>query len=93
MSATGINLHGVKTPMDFKKLLGGGAVEATRGVLAYQLAILKQIEFANNCAISPFVIDTPNQHEQAAENYQSSEKQSFISISSDLVWYGSYCLR
>lgn len=69
LSATGINLHGVKTPMDFKKLLGGGAAEATRGVLAYQLAILKQIEFANNCAIAPFVIDTPNQHEQAAANY------------------------
>ncbi|MDP7808998.1 hypothetical protein QWI50_06330 [Acinetobacter baumannii] len=69
LSATGINLHGVKTPMDFKKLLGGGAAEATRGVLAYQLAILKQIEFANSCAIAPFVIDTPNQHEQAAANY------------------------
>ena len=69
LSATGINLHAVKTPMDFKKLLGGGAAEATRGVLAYQLAILKQIEFANNCTIAPFVIDTPNQHEQAAANY------------------------
>lgn len=69
LSATGINLHGVKTPMDFKKLLGGGAAEATRGVLAYQLAILKQIEFANSCTIAPFVIDTPNQHEQAAANY------------------------
>lgn len=69
LSATGINLHGVKTPMDFKKLLGGGAAEATRGVLAYQLAILKQIEFASNCTIAPFVIDTPNQHEQAAANY------------------------
>lgn len=69
LSATGINLHGVKTPMDFKKLLGGGAAEATRGVLAYQLAILKQIEFANSCAIAPFVIDTPNQHEQASANY------------------------
>ena len=69
LSATGINLHGVKTPMDFKKLLGGGAAEGTRGVLAYQLAILKQIEFTNNCAIAPFVIDTPNQHEQAAANY------------------------
>lgn len=69
LSATGINLHGVKTPMDFKKLLGGGAAEGTRGVLAYQLAILKQIEFSNNFAIAPFVIDTPNQHEQAAANY------------------------
>ncbi|MCZ3155219.1 hypothetical protein NYZ16_16680 [Acinetobacter baumannii] len=70
LSATGINLNGVKTPMDFKKILGGGAAEGTRGVLAYQLAILKQIEFANNCAIAPFVIDTPNQHEQASENYK-----------------------
>jgi len=69
LSATGINLNGVKTPMNYKQLLGGGAAEGTRGVLAYQLAILKQIEFASNCAISPFVIDTPNQHEQAAENY------------------------
>ncbi len=70
LSALGVNLVGVKSPMHYKKLLGGGAAEGTRGVLAYQLAILRQIENAGNCALPPFVIDTPNQQEQAGHRYQ-----------------------
>ena len=69
IAATGVNLDGVKTPMDYNKILGGGAAEGTRGVLAYQLAILKQIDYAASCQISPFIIDTPNQQEQAKHRY------------------------
>ena len=69
LSATGVNLDGVKAPMDYKKILGGGAAEGTRGTLAYQLAVLRQIEHANPCQIAPFVIDTPNQQEQAKHRY------------------------
>ncbi|TON15789.1 hypothetical protein CGH61_23675, partial [Vibrio parahaemolyticus] len=55
--------------MDYKKILGGGAAEGTRGTLAYQLAVLRQIDHANPCEIAPFVIDTPNQQEQAKHRY------------------------
>ncbi|MCD9526065.1 hypothetical protein [Photobacterium carnosum] len=71
LSATGVNLNGVKSPMNYKKILGGGAAEGTRGTLAYQLAILRQIEHANNCQVAPFVIDTPNQQEQAEHRYKA----------------------
>lgn len=70
LSATGVNLDGVKAPMDYKKILGGGAAEGTRGTLAYQLAVLRQIDHANPCEIAPFVIDTPNQQEQAKHRYE-----------------------
>ncbi|PNH90871.1 hypothetical protein C1M56_01045 [Vibrio diazotrophicus] len=70
LSATGVNLSGVKAPMDYNKILGGGAAEGTRGTLAYQLAILRQIEYVNNCQLAPFVIDTPNQQEQAKHRYE-----------------------
>lgn len=70
LSATGVNLTGVKAPMDYKKILGGGAAEGTRGTLAYQLAVLRQINHANHCQLAPFVIDTPNQQEQAKHRYE-----------------------
>lgn len=70
LSAKGVNLNGVKSPNDYKKLLGGGAAEGTRGILAYQLAILRQIEYVNHCALAPVVLDTPNQQEQAEHRYQ-----------------------
>lgn len=70
LSATGVNLSGVKAPMDYKKILGGGAAEGTRGTLAYQLAILRQISHVNHCQLAPFVIDTPNQQEQAKHRYE-----------------------
>ncbi|SEQ27918.1 hypothetical protein SAMN03080615_01022 [Amphritea atlantica] len=71
LSAKGVNLNGVKSPVDYKKILGGGAAEGTRGTLAYQLAILRQIEHAAHCELAPFVIDTPNQQEQAEHRYKS----------------------
>jgi len=70
LSATGINLNDVKSPMNYKNILGGGAAEGTRGMLAYQLAVLRQIDYANHCQIAPFVIDTPNQQEQAKHRYE-----------------------
>lgn len=70
LAATGVNLNGVKSPMDYKKILGGGAAEGTRGTLAYQLSILRQIDYINHCQIAPFVIDTPNQQEQAKHRYK-----------------------
>ncbi len=39
-------------------------------MLAYQLAILRQSEFAQNCTTAPFVVDTPNQQEQAVHRYE-----------------------
>ncbi|WP_235607577.1 hypothetical protein [Salinivibrio kushneri] len=70
LSATGVNLNDVKAPMDYRKILGGGAAEGTRGTLAYQLAVLRQINYANHCQLAPFVIDTPNQQEQAKHRYE-----------------------
>jgi hypothetical protein len=70
LSATGLNLNGVKSPMDYKKILGGGAAEGTRGTLAYQLTILRQIQASAHCELAPFVIDTPNQQEQAEHRYK-----------------------
>ena len=71
LSAQGVNLNGVTSPMDYKKLLGGGAAESIRGTLAYQLAILRQIAHVNHCSLAPFVIDTPNQQEQAGHRYKT----------------------
>lgn len=74
LGAEGLNLSKVKHPTDYNKLMGGGAAEGTRGLLAYQLAILRQSEFAQNCATSPFVVDTPNQQEQAVHRYEKVVK-------------------
>ncbi len=70
LGAEGLNLSRVKHPTDYNRLMGGGAAEGTRGLLAYQIAILRQIEFAQNCITAPFVIDTPNQQEQAVHRYE-----------------------
>jgi len=75
LNARGVNLNGVKQPSDFKKIFGsGGAAESTRAVLAYQLAIFKQIYAVRNEIPGPLVIDTPNQQEQADQNYASIVK-------------------
>ncbi|WP_421322983.1 hypothetical protein [Aeromonas veronii] len=69
LGAEGLNLSKVKHPTDYNKLMGGGAAEGTRGLLAYQLAILRQSDFVQNCVTAPFVVDTPNQQEQAVHRY------------------------
>lgn len=67
-----VNLSTIKGPLDYKKLFGiGGAAESTRGLLAYQLAVFKQIYLVGSEIVAPFIIDTPNQHEQAKINYSS----------------------
>lgn len=70
LDAKGVNLSRVKHPTDYNKLFGsGGAAEGTRAVLAYQMAIFKLIDYSKNEVLSPLVIDTPNQQEQAIKNY------------------------
>ncbi|WP_239006703.1 hypothetical protein [Salmonella enterica] len=83
LGSTGINLSKVKSPIDYKQLLGGGAAEAARGLLAYQLSILQQIHGAKSCVVPPFVIDTPNQQEQAGYRYETVIKELMRSVPQD----------
>ncbi|MCR9537262.1 hypothetical protein [Vibrio alginolyticus] len=69
LGAKKVELDGVKGPSDYKKIIGGGAAEATRSLLAYQLTIVKMIAHVQSCKLSPFVIDTPNQQDQAYHHY------------------------
>jgi hypothetical protein len=72
LGAFGVNLSSIESPLDYKKLYGsGGAAESTRGILAYYLATLHQIKEAGNDVLSPFVVDTPNQQEQANFRYEN----------------------
>jgi len=69
LKADGVNLSQVKSPTDYKKLYGsGGAAESVRGLLAYYLAILQQI-YKYKSVTAPFIVDTPNQHEQVNQSY------------------------
>lgn len=83
LGSTGINLSKVKSPTDYKQLLGGGAAEAARGLLAYQLSVLQQIHAAKSCVVPPFVIDTPNQQEQAGYRYETVIKELMHSVPLD----------
>ncbi|EIE2380998.1 hypothetical protein LC015_001728, partial [Salmonella enterica subsp. enterica serovar Mbandaka] len=83
LGSTGVNLSKVKSPTDYKQLLGGGAAEAARGLLAYQLSVLQQIHSAKTCIVPPFVIDTPNQQEQAGHRYETVIKELMRSIPED----------
>ncbi|EFO7858913.1 hypothetical protein HMI78_005149 [Salmonella enterica] len=83
LGSTGINLSKVKSPTDYKQLLGGGAAEAARGLLAYQLSVLQQIHAAKSCVVPPFVIDTPNQQEQAGYRYETVIKELMYSVPLD----------
>lgn len=83
LGSTGVNLSKVKSPTDYKQLLGGGAAEAARGLLAYQLSVLQQIHSAKTCIVPPFVIDTPNQQEQARHRYETVIKELMRSIPED----------
>lgn len=69
LNASGINLSNVISPLDYRKITGGGAAEITRGVLAYHMTVLKQIYNVQNEVCAPLVIDTPNQQEQTFINY------------------------
>lgn len=72
LEAQGINLSGVKSPLNHGKLIAnGGAAESTRAILAYQMTVLDMAHRFGSSVLSPFIIDTPNQHEQAKVNYES----------------------
>lgn len=84
LKAHGVNLSPVESPLDYKKLYGsGGAAESTRGILAYYMAILRQIYAAKNEVFSAVIIDTPNQQEQAELNYEKLLKVLMDTIPSD----------
>lgn len=73
LGASGVNLSGVDTPMNHKRLFGsGGAAESARAVLAYYLAVLTMIQEADNEVLAPIIVDTPNQQEQTDLNYESA---------------------
>ncbi|TQN81321.1 UNVERIFIED_ORG: hypothetical protein FHU01_1906 [Citrobacter freundii] len=83
LGSTGISLSKVKSPTDYKQLLGGGAAEAARGVLAYQLSVLQQIHSVKTCIVPPFIVDTPNQQEQAGHRYEKVIKELMYSVPED----------
>jgi hypothetical protein len=64
-----------KTVVDFKRIVdSGGAAEGTRLHLAYQLALYYLIEKHGTETVSPLILDTPNQQDQAAINYDLIHK-------------------
>ena len=75
LDAEGINLSGIKTPLDYNKIVKeGGAAEGTRGILSYYLAIFSMINIHGSEINAPLVIDTPNQQEQSDKNYENIVK-------------------
>lgn len=66
-----INTETITSPFDYKKIYEiGGAAEDTRAILAYYLAFYEHVKGNSTEVIPPFIIDTPNQHEQSKTNYQ-----------------------
>ncbi len=72
LSASGVNMNGVKSPIDHKKLLkDGGAAESTRAILAYHASTIDMIKTYGSEVLAPFIIDTPRQQEQNSLSYKS----------------------
>ena len=72
LKAFGVNSSSIKSPENHVKVAAsGGAAESTRAMLAYYVSIYKLIKNYGEHVLCPFVIDTPNQHEQAAKHYDS----------------------
>ncbi|UZJ42920.1 hypothetical protein OOT55_09665 [Marinimicrobium sp. C6131] len=72
LSASGVSLNAVKSPIDHKKLLrDGGAAESTRAILAYHASVMDMIKAFGSELLSPFIVDTPRQHEQNDISYKS----------------------
>lgn len=72
LKAYGVNTNSIKSPENHTKVAeSGGAAESTRAMLAYYISIYNLIYKYGNHVVSPLVIDTPNQHEQAAKHYES----------------------
>ncbi len=72
LKAFGVNSSSVRSPMNYGKVAkSGGAAESTRAMLAYYLVTYNLIHQYSEVSLSPLIIDTPNQHEQAAKHYES----------------------
>lgn len=70
VGATDINFAAISSPLDYQKVsMEGGAAENTRAMLAYYASIYNLIKVFGNEFLAPFVVDTPNQHEQSKLNY------------------------
>ncbi|WP_406865149.1 hypothetical protein WHU61_13775 [Escherichia coli] len=48
-----------------------------------RISVLQQIHSAKTCIVPPFVIDTPNQQEQAGHRYETVIKELMRSIPQD----------
>lgn len=72
LKAFGVNASSIKSPENHSKVAAsGGAAESTRAMLAYYMSVYSLIDKYGEHVLCPFVIDTPNQHEQAAKHYDS----------------------
>ncbi|MCG6658754.1 hypothetical protein HOP52_13420 [Halomonas campisalis] len=72
LKAFGVNASSIKSPENHSKVAAsGGAAESTRAMLAYYMSVYNLIDKYGEHVLCPFVIDTPNQHEQAAKHYDS----------------------
>lgn len=72
LKAFGVNTNSIKSPENHTKVAeSGGAAESTRAMLAYYISVYNLIYKYGNHVLSPLVIDTPNQHEQAEKHYES----------------------
>jgi len=70
VGATDINFAAIASPLDYQKVSKeGGAAENTRAMLAYYTTVYNLIKQYGNEVLAPFVVDTPNQHEQSKANY------------------------
>lgn len=71
IGAEDINAAEIISPLSYNKVSKeGGAAENVRAMLAYYLTIYSLIEKYGPNIRAPFVIDTPNQHEQSDTNYE-----------------------
>lgn len=72
LRAFGVDSQNINSPEQHSKVSkSGGAAESTRGMLAYYLSVYNLINEFSEEVLAPFIIDTPNQHEQAAKHYDS----------------------
>lgn len=72
LSTGGVAVSPLLTPLDYKRLENsGGAAESVRGLLAYYLSILDMTLRDVRGVVPPFVVDTPNQHDQLDAHYVS----------------------
>lgn len=62
----------------------GGAADSTRSIFLYHSILIKLIETFSNEIIAPFIIDTPNQQEQAKENYEKIISTLFNKFSENM---------